>query len=195
MSLQRQLLTIICACLSAFFLCKAGFLVLQQFLIIPSTHPLLAQAKEKSDTESTQNQSEKTQSLKYLPQEILLPQNQRRLPIVPGSIENGEWEIARDGITLLTENQGQPIDQNNTGYILYGHNWPVLLGQLKHAKIGDTLELVFENKTQTYQIDSMFEVSPDQLEVLELAKPNTVLLYTCTGFLDSKRLVLLASLR
>jgi len=198
MSLQRQLLVILFAFLSLAFFFKAGFLTIQHFLIIPSNHPLLVQAQMESGalvgTGTASTSAEISQTVLTTPPntpvEIELPNEHIDLPIFPTTLEKGTWTVSTQGVSLLEPNGEAP--EEHSGLILYGHNWSVLLGRLHQAKLGQTMTLTFPKRKDTYQIVSMFTVNPDQLDVLNLAQPNTVLLYTCTGFMDSQRLVVLA---
>lgn len=187
MSLQRQLSIIIFSGLSAFFVFKASFLLLQRFLIIPS-QPI--KSAEIPFSQSPAIPATFTTRETQLPTQLTISKQQINLPITPASIINGEWQLSTTGISLL---QTQPLTDSAHGYILYGHNWPVLLGNLQRTRIGDTLSLSYTGGEQdNYLITSKFTVTPTQLDILNLAQPNTVLLYTCTGFMDSRRLIVLA---
>jgi len=184
MSLQRELLIIACAIISFACLTKAGFLTIERFLIVPSTQPLIAQAKTVDNLDAAETSS-------HLPSKIVIPSHQIELPIVPSSLLNGDWQVTDKGVSLLNANPQTATDE---GLIMYGHNWPSLLGRLQKAHIGEAIIIAYPNDRPTiYTIESIFKVAPDQLNVLDLAKPNTLLLYTCTGFLDNQRLVVLAT--
>lgn len=173
MSLQRQLLVILLALISGVSLIRAGFLTVQRFLTKPSYHPLLAEIQQKPT----------------LPSALKLPHQPATLPIIPTTVLNGVWSLSGDGVSLLEENSGQ----NDTGYIMYGHNWQSLLGSLNQTQIGETITLTYPTgKTETYIVHSKFSVPANRLDVLGLANAQTLLIYTCSGFLDTQRLVVLA---
>lgn len=183
MTLRRELIIIVCSIVSFVCLTKAGFLTIQRFLIVPSSYSLQAQAKS--------NDNRMTLPDNHVPVKIVIPSHQIELPIVPSSLLNGDWQVTDKGVSLLSND---PSKASQQGFIMYGHNWPALLGRLQKAQIGEAIILSYENDApETYKIESVFKVSPNQLDVLQLAKPNTLLLYTCTGFLDNQRLVVLAT--
>lgn|GEM_PF-2241149 len=126
------------------------------------------------------------------PIQLQIPNHQIDLPVIPSSIINGEWQVTTKGVSLLSSN----IDSTNRGLILFGHDWPILLGQMRQAKIGETFFLEYRDGSQEkYLITSVFSVTPNQLDVLDLAKQHTVLIYTCSGFMDNTRFVVLGQLQ
>jgi LPXTG-site transpeptidase (sortase) family protein len=75
--------------------------------------------------------------------------------------------------------------------ILFGHNWPNLLGSLNKVKKGDLITLEALNTKSSFEVTGIFEVTPDQTHVLLSGSSTSekLTLITCSGFLDSKRLV------
>jgi sortase (surface protein transpeptidase) len=66
---------------------------------------------------------------------------------------------------------------------------------MRKVKVGEQLSLNYpDGESKKYVVTSVFRVDADQLSILDLAKPDTLVLYTCVGFLDSQRLVVLAQL-
>lgn len=178
MSLQRQLLTILFFFLSGFFLFKAGFLTIQHFVVVPSSQPLYAYAQENVTSP--------------LPSQLIIPDRHINLPILPSTQLNGEWQVTTQGVSLIT-----PEQRGDThGYVIYGHDWPVLLGKMRQASIGQHVTLKYGNgQEQTYKITSIFKVAPTHSEILKMAKEDTLVIYTCDGFMDSQRLVVIAQLQ
>lgn len=178
MSLLRQLVSLFLGTVSLTSFLAAVFLAIQMVVIVPGQHPALA-AAEVTDTPVT-----------ALPQAILLPHQTSGLPIIPNMIESGEWVLPTNGVSLLDWSQTDSF----AGYILYGHNWPALLGSLSQVKLGEELVLRYaDQKEKTYRIYSKFVVSPQRVDVLRMAaQPGTVLIYTCTGLFDRDRLVVVA---
>ena len=177
------MLTILFAILSGIFLFKAGFLTIQHFVILPSSQPLYAYA------DSTRNSKQSDQTQDNTPVQVSIPDHQINLPIVPSSLVNGEWQVTTQGVSLANSDK----ISDSSGYVMFGHDWPVLLGRMRQATIGQTITLTFRNgKTKTYKIVTAFNVNPNQVDVLDMAKAHTLLIYTCNGVLDSKRFVVVA---
>ena len=97
---------------------------------------------------------------------------------------------------MIIENNTCCIDEiiNYFGNsILYGHNWNSLLGDLENAKPGYTVEIIYKNSVKRYfRISYIAIVNPNQIHVLNQTNDARLTIYTCTGFLDQKRLVVTA---
>ncbi len=114
------------------------------------------------------------------------------LPIVQSTIENNEWSTSKNGISYLVSS---PLPGKTGNSVLYGHNWNNLLGNLNKAKPGEIIEIEYNNGSiSIFSINTMGVVTPDQTHVLLPSNDVRITLYTCTGFLDSKRLVVTALL-
>lgn len=112
------------------------------------------------------------------------------LPIYPASIHNGNWEATAQGVSYLVAS-ARPGNIGNS--IFYGHNWRSLLGSLTSAKKGQEVKVIFSDGDQRkFLIDSTQVVTPDETNVLSQTKDHRITIYTCTGFLDSKRFVAIA---
>lgn len=103
------------------------------------------------------------------------------LPIIESKVENYKWEVTDIGVSRI-------------GNVFYGHNWTNLLGNLVKVKPGDVIEVKYsDGSTKKYKVTITQIVDPDQKDVLNFADEDTILIYTCTGFLDSKRFIVVAS--
>ncbi|HRN70412.1 MAG TPA: sortase [Candidatus Woesebacteria bacterium] len=132
------------------------------------------------------------QNTQLIPVRIDIPSIQVNLPIVQSRIEQSNWNTTKDGVSYLSSS---PIPGKKGNSILYGHNWSNLLGNLPQVKPGETIEIEYNNGSKNiFTIHSMGVVTPDQTHVLSSSNDTRITLYTCTGFLDSKRLVVTAVL-
>lgn len=114
------------------------------------------------------------------------------LLINPSEIVNNKWTASTNGISYL---KTSPVPGSQGNSILYGHNWPNLLGNLKKVKPGDKITIIYEgNSSREFEVEFLAEVSPSETSILENSSDTRITLYTCTGFLDSKRLVAVAKL-
>jgi LPXTG-site transpeptidase (sortase) family protein len=115
------------------------------------------------------------------------------LPIYPAKITNGRWEASKKGVSYLTSS---PIPGEIGNSVLYGHNWPNLLGRLVNAKAGSMIEIRYTDGTiKNFIINSVSQVRPNQSSVLDPTQDRRITLYTCTGIFDSKRFVVIATLQ
>jgi len=94
---------------------------------------------------------------------------------------NGEWK---------TDARGVSMDNN----VIYGHNWKSILGNLMTVKPGMIVEIVNpDSSVQKYKIATTQEIEPNKTEVVNNNPQSTLVIYTCSGTLDSKRFVVLAT--
>lgn len=114
------------------------------------------------------------------------------LPVVPAEVKNSNWEVTSKGVSYL-KTSAIPGEKGNS--ILYGHNWPNLLGDLKKVKPGDKLSIIYaDNSSRNFEVEYSTKVSPSETSILQNSEDSRITLYTCTGFLDSQRLVVIAKL-
>ena len=92
--------------------------------------------------------------------------------------------------------KGVTFEPHGNNLVFYGHNWPNILGRLKEVKPGQTINLTYSaNLTKTFMIDTVKIVGPNDTSILQATDYELLTIYTCTGFLDTKRLVGVAKLR
>lgn len=121
---------------------------------------------------------------------VSIPSVQMELPIVEEAIGNGVWGIAESGISHLNTS-ARPGEDGPI--ILYGHNTNDRFGPIRWLSTGSQITLTAGgNKQYVYVVEKTFDVSPDQVSVLLSQKGETLILYTCDGFADLQRFVVIA---
>lgn len=131
-----------------------------------------------------------TSSAGTFPREIIIASLSIRLPVYPAQIENNKWEATTKGVSYLVTS---PVPGEVGNSILYGHNWNSLLGRLPSIKPGEEIKIVYDDKTiKTFVIQYTSIVDPSAAEILASSGDSRITLYTCSGFLDSKRFVVTA---
>ncbi len=127
-----------------------------------------------------------------LPGRIIIPSLNIDLAILPSKITNNKWEVTNQGISYLSSSPS-PGEKGNS--ILYGHNWTSLLGRLPKIKPGAEINIAFNNKERkTFIVEYVSVVDSHDTQVIANTNDKRITLYTCTGFLDSKRFVVTATL-
>lgn len=127
------------------------------------------------------------------PEAVIIPSLNINLQIFPSEIRDGKWEVTDKGISYL-KTSALPGENGNS--IMYGHNWTNLLGNLTRIKTGETIEVVFDdNSKKEFIVTLIQEVKPDDVSILKRTTDNRITIYTCSGFLDSKRFVVVALLK
>lgn len=106
-------------------------------------------------------------------------------------INNGVWGIHPHSANYLTSSAGLG-GKGNT--ILYGHNKNEILGPLRWINVGAKIEILgSDNNTYNYEVVKTDTVSPDNLDYIKPTETEELLtLYTCVGFLDSQRFIVVA---
>lgn len=128
-----------------------------------------------------------------MPARVVAKQAGIDTPIKPVDSYERKWELTSDGASFLTSSQ-LPGRVGNS--IMYGHNWSNIFGNLQRVKPGDFIEVYMNNgERRVFGVIATQIVDPDAIEVLKPASDRHLTLYTCTGFLDSKRFVVSATLQ
>jgi len=124
------------------------------------------------------------------PTKLIIKDLELELPIYPASLDNGKWQATTQGVSYLVSSI-QPGELGNS--ILYGHNWPNLLGKLHKVKPGGEITIVFADASEkNFTIEYTSVVTPDQTHILNPTDDRRLTLYTCTGIFDNKRFVVTA---
>ncbi len=101
---------------------------------------------------------------------------------VPATIENGASYFNQSPL---------PGEKGNS--IIYAHNWSNLFGPLVSVKPGDEVEVTYaDGSKKKFAIEYVSVVEPSESTIIAPSKDSRITLYTCTGFLDSKRFVAVA---
>lgn len=126
-----------------------------------------------------------------LPKEIIIPDLKIDLPVEEGEIVDGIWQISAKNTTHLNTSSS-PTQAGNI--VIYGHNKRVIFGSLAFAKKGMKITIHMANGVKRdYMINDILQVDPSDVAVVAPTTNEVLTVYTCTGFLDSKRLVVKAS--
>lgn len=112
------------------------------------------------------------------------------IPIKPARIESGHWQVFEDSVSHLVTSA---TPGKNGAIILYGHNKRSMLGPLQWVQVGDRIEIkTIQGVSRIYTVKKIVSVSASDTGVLSSENKEVVIIYTCTGFADSKRFVVKA---
>lgn len=142
---------------------------------------------------------ERTQPISTLPTSITaasdrlfsiqIPSAQIDLPVYTATISGTTWQTTKHGVSYLSTS---PLPGAYGNSVVYGHNWPNLLGNLHRVKPGDAIFISRMNTTTRFIVRYVTVVSPHDSSVYAPSNDTRLTLYTCTGFLDKNRLVITA---
>ena len=125
-----------------------------------------------------------------IPVHISIPAVGVNLDIEETAITNGIWQISGKGASHL--NISARPDENGP-IILYSHNTNERFGPIRWLSTGEMIEIrANDGKIHKYKISETLRVKPDRLDVLTKHKEETLVLYTCDGFADLERFVVVA---
>lgn len=112
------------------------------------------------------------------------------LPIEETAINNGAWQVAQNAVSHLTVS-ARPGEKGPI--ILYDHNTDDKFGPIRWLWKGDTIQIkTADNKMHTYKISQTMKVAPDKMDIFTQQKGESLILYTCDGFADLERFVVIA---
>lgn len=124
---------------------------------------------------------------------MILEKLNKVLPVYMAEVANNRWETTDKGISYL-RSSAIPGEIGNS--IFYGHNWKSILADLPTIEPGDMIVLSMDDGSALrYEVEFIQIVEPTDTNILNQSEDMRLTLYTCTGFLDSKRFVVTAILR
>lgn len=125
------------------------------------------------------------------PQKLIIPRLSKTLDITDGTFANDRWSISETGVSYLTSS-ALPTQAGNS--VIYGHNKKDILGDLPSLKNGDQIYLVLANGNFVkYQVSEAKVIKSTQVEILNETQDSRLTIYTCSGFLDQARFVVIAA--
>lgn len=125
-----------------------------------------------------------------VPATIRIPSIELDLPLTLGTVNNDRWPTSPNSLIYVSTSS---MPGNTGNAIIYGHNWQSLLGRLDQLEPGHVISLgLSDGKVIKYVVESKQEVTPHESQILDQTADSRLTLYTCSGFLDSKRLVVVA---
>lgn len=124
-----------------------------------------------------------------LPTHIFIPWN-TDTDIESLPYENNQWQVSDTKVTYLL-GSARPGESGNI--ILYGHNKREILGNIRALKGGEKVTLTTgDGKVHTYVVSKVKEVDPTDVSLLAPTSTETLTMYTCSGFWDSRRFIVQA---
>lgn len=126
----------------------------------------------------------------YAPIQIVIAKVGIDLSVEEASITNGVWQIAETGASHLTSS-AKPGEQGPI--IIYAHNTNDRFGPIRWLEVGDLIQIQTADKKQhDYKISKTLIREHDDVTIFAKIKKETVVLYTCDGFGDTDRFMILA---
>lgn len=126
------------------------------------------------------------------PVRLSIPSLKIDLPVTSSDIVNGNWTVTTSGVSHLSQSVSPGLPGNS---IFYGHNWQSLLGSLHKIQLQDQI-IVSDStgRSLVFKVSKITKVDPTDVSILDSTTEPTLTLYTCTDFMDTKRLVVIGHL-
>ncbi len=120
------------------------------------------------------------------PLRIVIPTLSIDLPVVEAKVVNGFWELSE---TSASHGIGSanPGELGNT--VIFAHAREGLFLPLRSIKNNDNVYVLSKDHWYRYRVVQTQLVDPDHIQVIAQTKDETLTLFACSGFLDSKRLI------
>ena len=124
------------------------------------------------------------------PAKLYIPKLTKILYISNGQVVGDRWAISETGVSYLVSS-ALPGQTGNS--VIYGHNRNDILGYLPKVTSGDPVYVVLANGDYVkYEVAETKVIQPSQVEILNQSQDSRLTIYTCTGFLDTARFVVVA---
>ena len=166
-----------------FIIIGAAVLIWPSFL---KARPLFLVSSKAQNSQSDLNIGAK-------PAKLYIPRLSRILYVSDGYVTGNRWIISQTGVSFYPESALPGTSSGNS--VLYGHNTEEILGGLWQVQDGDFLYVVLKNgefvKSQVFEKK---EITPKQVEILNSSADSRLTIYTCSGFLDTARFVVVGKL-
>lgn len=129
-------------------------------------------------------------NISVYPQKIKIDSLMIDLPVTAVKLESDNWPLLDNQASYLI-GSGQIGKKGNP--VIYGHNLPNVFGKLKKIKLGDLITVTdAENQVWHYRVEKVLIVSPKEVGVLSTSEEPILTVYTCFGFWDQQRLVVIS---
>jgi len=123
------------------------------------------------------------------PLRVVIPDAGIDLPVKRAEIIRGYWEVFPD-TAAWGSGSGYPGEAGNQ--VVFAHAREGLFLPLKEVELNDKVYIFTKDGWFDYKVTEIKDVYPNQIQVVAPTNDETLTLYTCTGYQDSKRLIVIA---
>lgn len=123
------------------------------------------------------------------PSRIIIPQVSIDIAVAPAAIIDGHWEVSE---LFANHGQGSAYPGQSGNMVIFAHARENLFINLQNVVVHDALYVLTDNKWYAYTVTDITQVYPDQVEVIAPTTDERLTMFTCSGFEDEKRLIVVA---
>lgn len=128
-------------------------------------------------------------TLNNIPTRVIIPAVSIDLPVTISHLERGVW-VPSETSASFGEGSASPGENNNT--VIFAHAREGLFLPLRNVTIADTVYVFTKSAYYSYTVESIQEVNPLDVYTVKPTDDERLTLFTCSGFFDQKRLVIVA---
>ncbi|OGG23649.1 hypothetical protein A3A79_00375 [Candidatus Gottesmanbacteria bacterium RIFCSPLOWO2_01_FULL_43_11b] len=123
------------------------------------------------------------------PLRIVIPSRKIDLSVVEAPVINGYWELSE---TTASHGVGSanPGEIGNT--VIFAHAREGLFLPIRDIQVSEVIYVLTKDRWYRYTVAQTQLVDPNQVEVIAPTPDETLTLFTCSGFFDTKRLIVIA---
>lgn len=169
-------------------------LILLGFILVFGQTPSPGQQNQQSSTFASEpveikGFSQEEHSKESLPSRIIIPDLSIDLEVKEAKIVDGYWEVFENSAGW---GEGSGLPGKNGNQVVFAHAREGLFLPLQNIKTGMSIYILTDGSWYQYQVAEIKEVFPNKVEVIAPTDDETLTLYTCSGFKDTKRLIVVA---
>lgn len=128
-----------------------------------------------------------------IPNRIIIPELKVDIEVKKSRVVGGYWEVF-ENVAGWGEGSGHP--GRNGNQVIFAHARDRLFLSLRDIKKDHRIYVLANDnekeKFYAYSVVEIKEVYPNQTEVIDPTDDETLTLYTCSGYEDEKRLIVVA---
>ncbi|MGI5828539.1 MAG: sortase [Patescibacteria group bacterium] len=125
----------------------------------------------------------------YKPDMVIIPSINLEMPVKEASVSANNWEVF-DGAVSWLKTSGT-MEKGNI--VLYGHNEKENFGKIIQLKVGDVIVVRNQHFEKWFKVTKGVEIPSSDLSYLQNTQ-DSLTMYTCSGWFDSKRYFVIAEL-
>lgn len=126
----------------------------------------------------------------HSPVRIIIPKLDIDLPVVEAKVVGGYWELSENTASFGL-GSAYPGQSGNT--VIFAHAREGLFLPLRQVEKDTSVYVLTDDRWHRYKVTETKLVSPKQVEVVSPTENEQLTLFTCSGFLDTKRLIVIAT--
>ncbi len=124
-----------------------------------------------------------------IPSRIVIPTLAIDLPVTPSRVIDGYWELSD---TTASYGLGSSHPGENGNVVIFAHARKGLFLPLRNIQKLADIYVLTKSHWYVYQVADIKSVDPSDISVIAQTAHPTLTLYTCSGFVDEKRLIVTA---